>query len=954
MKPDLALGPRWRTLAAGFRAAARWRGPDAGGVALGTWLALAAVLAVLAWLFAPVEPVLQLAPPFLAAGALWPAWRSASADGRVRRWSVRLEWPVLILLLLWLAHHIFEPTLLKADKPIDSADHQMLLFRVQLIADALAHGRWDRWTHLLQGGEAVTDLYPFLFDLLVALVHRALPFALKDTYTGIVVVLLVARALAVYALCRRFGGPLLAAAFAIGALADSGVDIWDGGTHGVVFWGLMHSQLSLTLALIAMRLSCDLLDGISGPRLVACTLLTALTALAHPIGVFIMAVWLVSLALAAAFRATEARPVLWTAAALALGLALPAYLVLPAVRALGQHGFSAAFAGYDYRAAGATLVRGLQPSSSFGFAIGVGLIAVGAAAASSQVVLAAAAIASLLLFAYMLTPLAVQTRLLDFLPSLVEGQPRRNAALLKLTALPAMTWLLAHAFAHLDRVGSMRPRVVLGRAVLIALLLLGPGRALVVGVDEQAHAIDRAFDRPPEAVFGTRIAADEVAVFDWLAARRKQDPSPTLWRVAVSWPRRWRHTLWGTGLRTGVPVVDFGWVSGNFLAYRPRELTIPGLRDWSVRYLLTEDARPPLRGATQVFQSGDIWVWEIPGHDGLSVIAPPGVQIHGLRYEPDGVRFTVTGAPPAGAIVHIRTAWFPAWRARQNGAQIPLWGELPRPDARPRQEQLTVKAGNGEVLLTCDGLMPGSGLAALISLAALAALVLASTERGRARGEAALRAALARLRAAVQAARGRVLSLPHRRRRLLWLLPVLLLAGAGAVVRLGGFTRLRPAPWELSGLSATARLGLVTEPCRPSYWLGRARCGDLAELDLFLGEDPRRDDTAENVALFPALRFICHEPAVQITASWRNIRLAGRTLEVRYQTADGFYGSISADGTVLFEGSWNGSGTQRLVLPASAPRTGTVVFRVRGGSGGALAVDARTVPVGPPVPEDRR
>ena len=209
----------------------------------------------------------------------------------------------------------------------------MLLFRVRLIADALSHGRWDRWTHLLQGGDWVTDLYPFLFDLLVTLVHGALPvsFSLTDTYTAMVVVLLVGRALAVYALCRKFGGPFLAAAFAIGALADPGVDIWDGGTYGAVFWGLMHSQLSLTLALVAVRLSCDLLDRISGQRLVACTLLTGLSALAHPIGVFIMAVWLVSLALAAAFRATEARPVLWTAGALALGLALPAFLVVPAI-----------------------------------------------------------------------------------------------------------------------------------------------------------------------------------------------------------------------------------------------------------------------------------------------------------------------------------------------------------------------------------------------------------------------------------------------------------------------------------------------------------------------------------------------------------------------------------------------------------------------------------------------
>jgi hypothetical protein len=434
-----------------------------------------------------------------------------------------------------------------------------------------------------------------------------------------------------------------------------------------------------------------------------------------------------------------------------------------------------------------------------------------------------------------------------------------------------------------------------------------------------------------------------VAVFDWLAAERKQDPSPTLWRVAVSWPRRWRHTLWGTGLRTGVPVVDFGWVSGNFLAYRAREFTAAGLRDWSVRYVLTEDPATPLPGATQVFQRGGIWVWQMPSYDGLSVLAPPGVQIQGLRYEPDRIRFVVSGAGAGGAPVHIRTAWFPAWRAWQNGNAIPVRAEPPRPDAKPRQEQLAVTASNGEVVLTCDGPMPGSGFGALVSLLALAAIALAGTGRGRDRMEAVVREALSRARAARQHAVGWLARLPRRRRMMVWLVPVVVLALFAVGVRLRGATRLRPSPWELSGLSATATRGLVTERCKPSYMLGRARCGDLAELDFYLGADPKRDDTAEYLTLFPALRLICREPGTEITARWRNIRLAGRTLEVRYHTAGSVHGSITAGKTVIFQGPWTGSGTQRIPLPANAPRTGPVVFRVNGGGGALLAIDARTV-----------
>jgi hypothetical protein len=106
-------------------------GRRSGGVAVGIWLALAAPLAVIAWLLAPLEPVLQLAPPFLAAAPLWPA----VAGGRDRPARSPLVGAAGMAgdgrPAGCLAHHIFEPMLLKAEKPIDSADHQMLLFRVR-------------------------------------------------------------------------------------------------------------------------------------------------------------------------------------------------------------------------------------------------------------------------------------------------------------------------------------------------------------------------------------------------------------------------------------------------------------------------------------------------------------------------------------------------------------------------------------------------------------------------------------------------------------------------------------------------------------------------------------------------------------------------------------------------------------------------------------------------------
>ena len=164
------------------------------------------------------------------------------------------------------------------------------------------------------------------------------------------------------------------------------MDIWDGGTHGAVFWGLMHSQLSLTLALVAHAVRLDLLDRISGPRLVGCALADGAVCARAP-DRRVRPGGLAGIAGAGGGVPGDraASGACWTTGALALGLALSAVLVLPAVRGLAEHGFSAAFSGHDYRAAGAALVQGAQPSSTFGFAIGLGLIAVAAAATGRQV-----------------------------------------------------------------------------------------------------------------------------------------------------------------------------------------------------------------------------------------------------------------------------------------------------------------------------------------------------------------------------------------------------------------------------------------------------------------------------------------------------------------------------------------------------------------------------------------
>src|SRR5262245_60872796 len=102
---------------------------------------------------------------------------------------------------------------------------------------------------------------------------------------------------------------------------------------------------------------------------------------------------------------------------------------------------------------------------------------------------------------------------------------------------------------------------------------------------------------------------------------------------------------------------------GVMIANRPRELSFPGFSDWNVRFAVTEGTAPPLPGMKERFASGAARVFEVPNYDDRFVVAQPGVDIRNVAVVGDEIRFELAGAPPEGADVQVRVAWFPRWVA---------------------------------------------------------------------------------------------------------------------------------------------------------------------------------------------------------------------------------------------------------------------------------------------------
>jgi hypothetical protein len=913
------------------------------------WLAVTVLSWGLAYLFAPLEPALVLIPPMLTLAVLGPAAQAlTSAQGGLAKVAFavlrRVEMPLMVLAFTGVAVGVFG-SMWRRGMVIDTGDNQYMMARAQIFYEGLRHGHWQHWTHLWQAGDTLTDLYPIEANLLTALVHalspRDTPF--ETSYTVFVLLAWWLRGVGVYYLARRFSSPLVAFALGYASLFDVGSDVWGGTWFASIYFGMIHNSLALTFGLFAVALQVDLTRRVTGGRIVACALLIALSACGHALGMLVMVVATFALGVGVWVAKGPRREATWALAASCLGLALAAIWIIPFTRALAVGNFRVAMAGHTFSDLGKSLINGTMPNSSLAAFTGLALVAAAAATISGEVAVAPAGIASLILICLVVAPLMVSARVFHYVPAFVDGQPVRMLAAFKMAAIPCIAWWLGSLEKRVLRPsGSLTASRVLGRTLVLGLLLYGPLRVAISGMDALGTDLREQIKTVGHSAERAHTGHDYRRVFRWLKERRAEDRSPLLWRAAVIWKTNWRHAVWGEGLNTGVPIVDPNQVPSNFFKIRPREENARGFNDWNIKFVLTDSASAPFDGTEERFSSGPYHVWEVVPFDARYAIAPAGVQVTDIELTGERIGFHVEGAPADGAEIQLRTAAFPRWRARQDGRWLKVSARLPRPDALPYQEQLVVNARNGDVVMTCDGTMPGYYSGLLVTVAAAVGIGMGASSRKRERLEGALHKGREWASRVAETARHRW----QKGARLAVVAGLVALLALGIVVRLRGTRELSGAALEgLGDFDVLTYVDGHLKSCSPTFWRGQFTCdsGDVV-VDGSLGSKVAGDDSGEYAALWPGIRVACRTANTVVLRFGRVHLNAPDGLWIQNSTWNAHQATIKWGGEVLAKATFSGEevhefplsagkgGSKPLTIEIDAPVDGSSCI-IRGGAG---------------------
>ena len=146
-------------------------------------MTLALGAAVLAWITAPVLPLAGFVAPALLLASLLSFWDPVWAF--VRRSLSRYRWlePLLVCCIIAIATRYTFGFLLTEGRILDTKDHAVMLPRTKELVD----GDFQNWTHFLQGGAALFDLYPFTPAVPIWLLRAISPLSFEQCYSLVVV-----------------------------------------------------------------------------------------------------------------------------------------------------------------------------------------------------------------------------------------------------------------------------------------------------------------------------------------------------------------------------------------------------------------------------------------------------------------------------------------------------------------------------------------------------------------------------------------------------------------------------------------------------------------------------------------------------------------------------------------------------------------------------------------------
>ena len=759
----------------------------------------------------------------------------------------------------------------------DWAPHHV---QVSIVAEAMRHHRVAHWTHLLFAGEPIGDLYPAFGTYVAAWVTNArhledaVPRALAIVgATGV-----VGMAVGVVLVAQRVVRWPLALAAGLLALFDDGGAI-SSGSGGVFVLALYQHALAQALSLVAIAAALWSVQRPAAWRSLLVWATAALAMVAHPLSLISLLPFVVGFA-AAPLVATDVRFTrAWRGARdLLVGMLLAAPVWMPLLENVLRYGLHYGSAPITPIELGTAIVAGRYGVSTFPLAVTLGLAGLVAGLWSRQVLAVTLAIAALI--AMLLgTDFPFLAAGFSPSPSVTRFAAERTQGILRLTLLVLAALAIDRALLTGARSIVTRPhaagriRAVLG-AFAVALLLV---------VTQMAYPFvrDRTRLQRDAAELDVADPPDFRLVVDWLKAHRT--PGHGLQRVYFE--ETHAYPFHAAALAR-VPVIRTGYAAGTMLRERIDAPTPAMLARYNVAWVVRRGGAPSFGDPRTEQRYGQYRIRALPTHDGrVARIARGSGAVRVLRFDDARVELELSGTTQP-ALVELGISYYPRWRARQRGRDVPVYATLAEAGHVPRVLALWLRPGR--TVLTPDGPLPTDHLGDLPMAAALfvAALVFLFALWPRARWRS--------LRVAA-----RVLRMARRRRGPIFaaFAAIAAIVLAAAAVRSSGAEVLALVPTRVLAADAQVRFlpdGEAPRRC-PFRWqsgyfecgieFGRVGAGHLSSVNDKTASWPF---VAPAIRMFPSAKLGIYEIRMQrrasgtwLAASWGPLQDVRLTIDDR-------------------------------------------------------------------------
>lgn len=731
------------------------------------------------------------------------AWSRAGAP---RRRSSQGEWVLVTALVVGASACVWGPAFMRGGySRYDWAPHHANL---RHLVDALARGEGvPHWIQSVATGESPYELYPLLLDYVLARV--ALLFHVEDltlllVRAGILIYTLGAAGAAL--LARRILGWKWGVFVGLAVLLDFG-SLFGGGASGVLYLGVVHSTLALSLWSFVLL---ALLRALERPSLVTSAsiwLLTGLAVVCHPLGLVAALGTAGALVLVSCLAKDVPRHrVAFALGHLALGVGLVACVWRPFTRRVLLYGFHYAWmpdaAGHFF----GDLLQSSQPQATYAPLVYVAYAGMFVALLSRRAAPALVACYAALLLSGLVDQLYL---VLHLAPSLETArmQVSRFGSMTKPSVYVCAAYLLAGTWARVAPLWPSRARYLAAAVLSVLAFPFARGAVAYTGELERELAAQAHPDVPDLAGFRALLA--------W-ARNQARTERPDAYARLLSDDTERYYSVCHVNAESGLPALWLGDTAQLFLRERIEDESPASLRRFDVRWVVHHGA-PPFAGEPATERRfGSYFVREVREWDGRFARVERGVGnavVTRLDDDRVDVELRDTESP---ALVVLGMGYYPRWEAaHESRGKLDVYAYPTIPGGKLRVVAAWLPPGRTTFRPSGALLSDGSGsLASLLaSLVAAASVVVWLRVRSRRR----LLRAFARAGRFVRRERAYIGKLA---------LVVLVVAVLGSSVR--ALRRATPALEVGSGLLPVARVeerdGAGFRACHYSWLSGQFRC----------------------------------------------------------------------------------------------------------------------------------